>query len=399
VKGLESSLLGVKVLDFCHLLAGPYASMVLGDLGADVIKVEDPHHPDEGRQIGPLLPHGQTLYFASLNWAKRAAAIDFRSDAGRKAVLDLAATADVVIDNSRPGVMRRFGFDHDALAKVNPKIITCSITAFGDSGPYKERPGYDYTVQAMTGVMSLTGDPDGPPGKAGISYVDHSGGLAAALAVSAALLQRNRTGQGQHLDISLLDVQVSMLSYLAAWTLNAGYAPGRVANGGHPSLVPAQCFESSDGYLSLFVGNDGMWSRFVTAFDDARLQDPSLAQVVDRLARKEFIISMLQEKFRTRPTADWVTLMNDHGVACGPVNDLAAGLIDAQVLDRGGVRRSAHPLYGSYEHVGGPFGAPPGGSSGRAAPLPGEHTSEVFTEIGYSKQELERLLALGVLSN
>jgi len=223
---MTGPLAGVRVLDFCHFLAGPYAALALADLGADVIKVEDPGHPDEARRVGPCFDGDESVYFRSLNWAKRSVGIRLASPEGRAVALDLVAGADVVLDNYRPGVMAKLGLDPDTLAGVNPRIVTVSLSGFGATGPSAARPGYDYTIQALAGVMSLTGEPDGPPGKAGISYVDHSGGLAAALAVCAALVERGRTGLGRHIDVALFDVQVSMLTYLAAWQMNGGFVPG-----------------------------------------------------------------------------------------------------------------------------------------------------------------------------
>jgi crotonobetainyl-CoA:carnitine CoA-transferase CaiB-like acyl-CoA transferase len=386
-------LAGVRVLDLCHFLAGPYATLVLADLGADVIKIEDPARPDEARSLGPYFQHGQSLYFAALNWGKRSFSARLASPEGRQAVLDLARTADVVVDNYRPGVTAKLGLDHAALSEADPRIITCSLSGYGESGPYAARPGYDYTIQALAGVMSMTGEPDAPPGKAGISYVDHSGGLAAALAVTAALVQRSRTGVGTHVDVGLFDVQVSMLTYLASWQLNAGFSPARTRSGAHPSIVPAQVFETADGYVSVFVGNDPMWKRLVGAIGEPRLADSAYDTTAGRSEHRETVLATLGAAFRTRSTADWVELLIERAVPCAPVNDLADALADPQVQARGLIATADHPTYGQYSHVCGPLAGMGAGAERRGAPLLGEHTEALLSELGYDEERIRQLVA------
>ena len=389
-------LVGVKVLEFSHFLAGPYAGLALADLGADVIKVEDPAHPDEARSMGPFFCEGESLYFLSLNWAKRSLALRLKSAEGRAALVRLADTADVVLENYRPGVMAKLGLDHETLRRRNPRLVYCSLSGFGATGPYARHPGYDYTIQGLTGVMALAGDPEGPPTKAGISYVDHGGALAAALAVTAALAGRATSGVGAHIDLGLVDVQISMLTYLASWQLNASYVPRRMADSAHPSLVPAQNFQTSDGYLSLFVGNDGMWARLVEEIGDEELARPEYAAREGRARRRDELVARLAGVFRTDTAAHWATRLAGAGVACAPVNDLAAALEDPHVVARGLLSTAKHPEYGTYRHSRGPV---PSLSAPGPEPAPtlGEHSAEVLGEAGYSRSEIEALAEEGVV--
>ncbi|HEX9547071.1 MAG TPA: CoA transferase [Acidimicrobiales bacterium] len=396
----DGPLSGVRVLDFCHFLAGPYATLILAELGADVIKIEDPERPDEARHIGPKFVNDESLYFLSLNWGKRSLGVRLSTEQGRRVVMDLVRTSDAVVDNYRPGVMAKLGLDHDALAAVNNRIVTCSLTGFGATGPYADRPGYDYTIQALAGVMSLTGEPDSPPGKAGISYVDHSGGMGAALAVCSALIERGRTGRGRHIDLSLLDIQVSMLTYLASWQLNSSFEPSRTPSAAHPSIVPAQNFPTSDGYVAVFVGNDPMWKRFAAAAGDARLNGPEFVTHEQRFNERKRLIPLLEDILRTAPSADWVQRLSSAGVPCAPVNDLGEALEDPHVSARGLVATASHDRYGTYRHVRGPLGQMVGEESGaEGAPLLGEDTRRVLAEIGYTDDLVASLLATGVVAS
>ena len=392
-------LSGVRVIDLCHLLAGPYATYTMARLGADVVKVEDPVRPDEARSIGPFFPDGLSLYFASLNTGKRSLAVSFGTPEGRKVLARLIRRSDVVVDNFRPGVLHRLGLHHEELDRLNPRIISCSITGYGETGPYAEYPGYDYTIQAMAGVMSITGEPDGPPGKAGISYVDHSGGLAAALGVCAALFRRERTGRGEHIDLGLFDAQISMLTYLASWQLNAGLETRRFADGAHPSLVPAQTFETADGYLSVFVGNDGMWRRLVAALDEDYLAIEEFATNAARQERRTEVVARLQHLFRGGGLDHWLTVLRAANVACAPVNSLKAALNDDQVVTRGLVTTVPGGRDGDgYSVLSTPLPTMESPGVARRAPLLGESTDEVLGELGYTNTQIDLLRGRSVVT-
>jgi crotonobetainyl-CoA:carnitine CoA-transferase CaiB-like acyl-CoA transferase len=377
---------GIRVLELCHFLAGPYAGLVLADLGADVLKVEDPAHPDDARSMGPHFQGDESLYFLALNSGKRSVGVRLASEGGRAVVEDLVRQTDVVIDNYRPGVLAKFGLDHDALHRINPAVVTCSLTGFGATGPDAQRAGYDYTIQALAGVMSLAGEPDGPPTKAGISYVDHSGGITAALGVCAALVERAR----------LFDVQISMLTYLASWQRNRDAEFGRTANSAHPSLVPAQNFRTADGHMALFVGNDGMWRRFVDVLGVEPLRDARFDTRHGRLEHRDEVLARIQDVLLTASGHDWEVRLGEVGVACGVVNDVAGALAEPQTRARGLVVENEHPAYGRYEHLRGPLPTL-GRDSFRPAPELGEHTAEALAALGYSPAQVTALRDAGVV--
>jgi crotonobetainyl-CoA:carnitine CoA-transferase CaiB-like acyl-CoA transferase len=357
--------------------------------------VEDPDHPDEARRVGPVFQGDESVYFMSLNWGKRSFGVRLADPQGHALVLELVRRADVVLDNYKPGVMAKLGLDHASLSAVNPAIITCSLTGFGETGAEAGRPGYDYTIQARAGVMSLTGEPDGPPGKAGISYVDHSGGLAAALAVTAAVIERHRTGVGRHVDLALYDVQVSMLSYLAAWTLNSDYAPARQPSGAHPSIVPAQTFATKDGHVAVFVGNDPMWARLVAALDDPSLADPTYSTNSGRLADRDTLLDRLGGLLAAETSEHWVGVLEQVGVPCERVNSLAEALADPVLSARSLVSCSDSPD-GPYRHVRGPVPLDPVVSR-RPAPRLGADTIGILVDLGLESAEIEQLVAAEII--
>ncbi len=387
-------LAGVRVLEFSHFLAGPYAGLILADLGADVVKLEDPDRPDEARTMGPHFVSGESLYFAALNWGKRSVGIRLGTPDGHQGLHDLLDWADVLVTNYRLSVLAKLGLDERALRSAHPRLVSCSVTGYGGTGPDTDRPGYDYTIQAAGAAMGLAGAPGGPPVKAGISYVDHAGGLAAALAVCAGLVSRGLTGRGSHLDLGLLDLQVSMLTYLAAWSLNAGFEPVPMSDSAHPSLVPAQNFQTADGWLAVFVGNDSMWRRLVKVLGEPGLDDPAYATREGRAIHRDPLVNRLKSVFLEDSAVEWARRLGRAGVASSPVNTIAGALADRQVRARGMITRSAHRAYGNYRHVIGPF---PTLAAARpiGAPLLGEHTREVLVELGYDDVKLAELAGGG----
>jgi crotonobetainyl-CoA:carnitine CoA-transferase CaiB-like acyl-CoA transferase len=392
----EGVLAGIRVLDLGHFIAGPYAATILADLGADVIKIEDPDRMDDARATGPHFQEGESVYFLSLNWGKRSLAVRMSTARGHAVMLDLARAADVILDNYKPGVMAKLGLDHEHLIDVNPRLISCSLTGFGETGSLSERPGYDYTVQALAGAMSLTGEPDGPPAKAGISYVDHSGGLTAALAICAALVERDRSGRGRHIDLGLFDTQISMLTYLAGWTLNSNARLERTAHSAHQSMVPAQNFATSDGWISVFAGHDRNWQNLTVALDDDRLKDPAYATNAGRLAHRTQVLAHIAEDFAKLTTEQSVERLVARGVPCAPLNTVAQALESPTVRERGLIQEIDHPRYGRFRHVAGPVPAL-GSNSTSGAPLLGEQSIDVLRDIGYDSAAIDGLIEDGTV--
>jgi crotonobetainyl-CoA:carnitine CoA-transferase CaiB-like acyl-CoA transferase len=335
------ALSGIRVLDLSRVLAGPWATQTLGDLGAEVIKIERKGSGDDTRAWGP--PHvggaGYSAYYASANRNKRSVTIDIAQSAGQMLIAALARGSDVLVENFKVGGAARFGLDYATLSAQNPRLVYCSITGFGQSGPYARRAGYDAMIQGMAGLMSITGRPDGEPGsgpqKVGVAVVDLAAGLYATIAIQAALLQRVRTNQGQYIDLALLDVAVAMLANQGMNFLASGEAPQRRGNA-HPSIVPYQDFRTQDGWIMLAIGNDTQFASLCRCSgrpswsDDARF-----ATNPQRVVHREILVPMISEFMQTRSTRCWLEELEAAGVPCGPINDIAAVFADPQVLARG----------------------------------------------------------------
>ena len=389
MKALE----GIRVLDLTRALAGPFCTLMLGDNGADVIKVEIPGSGDDTRKWGPPFIGEESAYYLSINRNKRSLTLNLQDAQAQEVFMKLAKDIDVVVENFTPGVMGRFGLDYEAVKAVNPKVVYCSISGFGQDGPYRNRPAYDQIMQGVGGLMSITGEPDGEPQKIGIAVTDIGAGMWSAFAIMAALNHRGKTGEGQYIDISMLDAQVAWLTYQAAFFFANGEAPKRMG-AAHPTLVPYQAFMCKDGkYINVAVGSERIWERFCQGMEREDLKDhPDYATNSVRVNNRGAMVSMLQEIFLTRPVAEWVKDLQAANVPCGPINDLADVFADPQVLARNMYLEMAHPTLGSIKQTGLPikFSLTPGGLD-RHPPLLGEHNQEILESLGYSKADVQSL--------
>jgi len=389
---------GVRVVDCSRVLAGPYAAMVLGDMGADVIKVERPGSGDDTRRWGPPFTGGESAYYLSINRNKRSITLNLKSEEGREILKKLVAGADVLIENFKHGDFDRMGIGYEDLRKVNPGLIYCSITGYGASGPYAAKPGYDFMIQAEGGIMSITGPADGEPHKVGVAIVDVTAGLYAANAIQAALRHRDRTGHGQRVDVSLFESQIAWLINVASAYLVSGERPKRYGNA-HPSIVPYETFPTSDGYIAAGAGNDAQFRRFchVLGLDDLP-DDPRFRTNPDRVTNRGVLIPMLRERFRTRPTEEWLRLLEAAKIPCAPINTIDKVFEHPQAKAREMVVEVPHPTAGTVKLVGLPYklSETPVGIY-RHPPLLGEHTEEVLGELGYSSEEIAALREKGVI--
>ncbi|MBW4330698.1 CoA transferase [Stakelama sp. CBK3Z-3] len=333
-------LAGIRVIELARILAGPWCGQLLADLGAEVIKVERPGAGDDTRHWGPPFLHGpdgenlDAAYFHAANRGKTARAIDITSAKGQAQIRALVADADVVIENYKVGGLAKYGLDHDSLTRVNPKLITCSITGFGQTGPYAHRAGYDFIIQGMGGIMSLTGEPDGAPQKAGIAYADIFTGVYSAVAILAALRRRDSEGTGAHIDMALLDTQVAVLANQALNWMASGNVPHRMGNG-HANLAPYQAFEASDGALIIAVGNDGQFARLCAVLGLDLAGDARFATNPARVANRDALVPVIGRAVAAWTKADLATALEANGIPAGPINNVAEVFADPQVIARG----------------------------------------------------------------
>jgi crotonobetainyl-CoA:carnitine CoA-transferase CaiB-like acyl-CoA transferase len=387
-------LAGVSIVDLSRVLAGPYATMTLADLGADVIKVEHPAGGDETRRWGPPFAGGESAYFLSVNRGKRSVALDLKDPEGRDLALELCARADVVIENFRPGGAARLGLDYETVRARRRDIVYCTISGFGAREP-RDRAGYDFTVQAESGLMAITGEPDGEPMKLGVAIVDVLAGLNAATAILAALRRRDLTGEGNLVEVSLLDSAFAALVNVGASALLTGVEPLRYGNA-HPSIVPYQPFRAADGWIAVAAANDGLYTKLCEAIERPDLAgDERYATNEARVLNRERLIAELQAVFAGRSTDDWERLLLAAGVPAGKIR----GVGEALRMGQAGIRRVDHPTAGAVELVGPPFeleSATLGASS--PPPLLGQHTAEVLRELGVDDERLTSLEERGVIA-
>lgn len=386
-------LKGIRVLDLSRILAGPYCSMMLGDLGADVIKVEQPKVGDGTRQWGPPFKGGESAYFMCVNRNKKSITVNLKHSEGIKIVKELTRRSDILIENFRYGTMDKLGLDYQAVSRINPRLIYCSISAFGTTGPYRQLPGYDFLVQAMGGIMSITGEPEGPPMKVGVAIVDVTAALYAAIAILSALMNREKTGEGQKVETSLLESQVAWLINVGSNYLISGKVPQRYGNA-HPNIVPYQVFKAKDGYIALAVGNDLQWKKFCElAGVETLAENPRFKTNPDRVENRKELMEILDEVILKKKKEEWVKLCRDNGIPCGPINTIDKVFNDPQVLDRDMVLEVDHPTAGKIKLAGIPmkFSRTPGLIKS-SPPLLGEHTDEVLSDLlGYNRQQILRL--------
>jgi crotonobetainyl-CoA:carnitine CoA-transferase CaiB-like acyl-CoA transferase len=376
--------------------AGPFGSVHLADLGADVIKIEEPSTGgDVGRYVPPYADGEDSLFFETFNRGKRSVSLDLANPAGREVFEDLVASADAVYSNLRGDVPEKIGIRYDQLKHINPSIVCCSLTGFGMTGPRAAQPGYDYILQGLAGWMDLTGEPGGPPAKSGLSIVDYSGGFVAAIALLAGVHAARRDGRGMDCDLSLFDTAVGMLTYPAAWHLNAGFTPERTRHSAHPSLVPFQLFRTADGWVVVGCAKEKFWRRLVVVLDQAILTEPRFATFAGRREHAAELLPLLEAVFATRDTAGWLAVLEPAGIPCGPVNDVAAALRDPHTLARGLVVETEHPRYGTVRQVASPVRVGDQPPAYRRAPRRGEDLSYVSELLDYAPDRVAALRAAG----
>jgi crotonobetainyl-CoA:carnitine CoA-transferase CaiB-like acyl-CoA transferase len=401
---MTAPLNGVRILDLSRVLAGPWATQLLADLGADVVKIERPGEGDDTRGWGPPWvgsPDGEreAAYFLCANRGKRSVAVDVSQPDGARLVASLAASADVLVENFKVGGLAKYGLDYETLARANPRLIYCSITGFGLDGPYASRPGYDFIIQGLGGLMGVTGVPDGEPMKAGVAIVDLFTGLYAANAIQAALRQRDATGRGQRIDVALLDVQVAVMANQALNYLVSGRNPRRLGNA-HPNIVPYQAFSTRDGALTVAVGNDAQFARFCAVLGVAGLaSDVRYATNEARVANRAALIPELQARLSQQTTDHWLAELEAVGVPAGRINTLAQVFDDPQVMHRGLRIDSPHDTLGSVPGVRCPVRMSDAEVGAERGPPPlGAHTREVLGErLGLDAAALDALVARGVI--
>ena len=393
------ALEGLRVLDLTRILAGPLCGQMLGDMGADVIKVEPPGAGDDTRTWGPPFVNGESAYFLGINRNKGSLTLNMAVKAGQDILAQLMKKSDVLVENFKLGTLEKWGITNEWLAKNAPRIIRCSITGYGSSGPDAALPGYDFILQAESGLMSICGEPDGTPTKYGVAIVDVVTGLYACNVILAALTARNRTGRGQHVEVCLYDSGIAMLINVASNYLVSGKDARRFGNG-HPSIVPYTTYPAADGLIAVAVGNDGQFARFAeTVGHPEWARDSRFAKNPDRVMNREALNDLIAQTLKREPSSTWIEKLRAAGVPCGPINSVAEALNDPHTLARGMVRTMKHPKVGDLRMVGIPFrfSATPEAIR-RAPPLLGQHTEEVLgTDLGFSSERIAQLRAEKVI--
>ncbi len=387
-----TALSGVKVIDLTRVLAGPFCTMILGDLGAEVIKVEAPGGSDDTRSWGPPFASGESAYYLCVNRNKKAITLDLKSDQGREVLKKLVTDADVLIHNFKNGTMEKWGLSYDELNKINSKLIYCAITGFGANGPYKNLAGYDYIIQAMSGLMSITGSKESGPMKVGVAITDVLTGQYAATGIVSALYEREQSNEGQSIDISLLDSLVSSLVNVASNYLVTGNLPQRLGNI-HPNIVPYQPFQTKDKEIVVAVGNDKQFKRFCEILNLQNLiEDEKFLTNSKRVENRIELEKLILEKMLEKNAVEWIKLLNEAGIPCGPINNMEELFNDPQIKARDMVIEIEHPTVGRLPVVGSPLKlAKTPVTYLKHPPLVGEHTFEVLRELGFSDNEIQEM--------
>jgi formyl-CoA transferase len=395
----DRPLTGYRVLDLSRILAGPYCTMILGDQGAEVIKVERPGSGDDTRSWGPPFSGGESAYYLCCNRNKKSVVVDLKQPAGLDLIRELVAVSDVFVENFTPGLTKRFGLDYETLHKLNPRLVYASITAYGQDGPYRDRPGYDMVLSAVGGLMYITGEQDGNPCKVGVAITDVLTGVYASGAITSALLWRERSGQGQYLDISLLDVQVSGLANIASNYLVANKEAQRWGTA-HESIIPYQVFQTKDRPIAIAVANQKLWVNFCKLVGkEDWLKDPRFESNPMRVENRIVFLPLVEALFAQKTCDEWMDLLVGAAIPCGPVNDMQHLFADPQVQHRGMIAEVAHPTIGTLRLTGIPikYSETPG-EIRLPPPLLGEHTDEILTTtLDYSSDKIEELKRQGTI--
>jgi formyl-CoA transferase len=399
--GGDLPLEGYRVLDLSRILAGPFCTMILGDQGADVVKVERPGVGDDTRTWGPPFSGGESAYYLCCNRNKRSIVIDLKDPAGQDLVRELAAVSDVFVENFTPGLTKRFGLDYETLRAINPRLVYASITAYGQDGPYRNRPGYDMVLSAVGGLMYITGEQDGPPCKVGVAITDVLTGVYASGAITSALLWRERSGKGQYLDVCLLDAQVSGLANIASNYLVAGKEAKRWGTA-HESIIPYQVFQTKDRPIAIAVANQKLWTNFCRLVGrEEWTADPRFETNAKRVENRDALLPLIEELFATKTCDEWMELLVGGAIPCGPVNDMGHLFSDPQVRHRGMIAEVPHPTIGTLRMTGIPIKcSETPGTVRRHPPLLGEHTDEVLADaLGYTADRIEALKRANVIDS
>ncbi|MCM3115003.1 CoA transferase [Neobacillus sp. MER 74] len=381
----------LKIVDLSRVLAGPYCTMILGDMGAEVIKIESIEMGDETRGWGPPFLEGESAYYLCANRNKQGITLNLKTPQGLEILKKLVSDADVVVQNFKPGTLDRLGFGYEEMKKVNEGIILASISGFGATGPYSHLPGYDYIIQAMSGLMSITGVKDGQPAKVGVAIADVLTGLFTCIGILGAIQHRNRTGEGQEIDISLFDSQLAALVNVASNFLCSGRIPERLGNA-HPNIVPYQVFAANDGEFILAVGNDRQYQKLAILLEDEILLSDQYKKNSGRLQKKDELEKVITAKLKTKSRAEWKVLLDEAGIPNGPINNVMEALDSEQAIAREMVVKIKHPTISNLKLVGSPlkFSKSPI-KIDRHPPLHSEHTDEILFKLGYSKHEIVKM--------